>query len=69
MLPISFANVNVNLDDFQDTAILCSDGGVNRVVGVILGKDSTPLDLNNLQSSIFMVNPKDAALSMIGDHF
>jgi peptidyl-prolyl cis-trans isomerase B (cyclophilin B) len=59
---ITFAAVDVNLDNIQDMAILRSDG----VVGVILGKDSTPLDLNNLKSSIFMVNPKDTALSMIG---
>jgi Ca2+-binding RTX toxin-like protein len=62
MPPITFAAVDVNLDTIQDTAILRSDG----VVGVILGKDSTPLDLNNLKSSILMVNPKDTGLSMIG---
>lgn len=62
---ITFAAVDVNLDSIQDTAILRSDG----VVGVILGKDSTQIDLNNLKSSILMVNPKDTALSMIGDHF
>jgi Ca2+-binding RTX toxin-like protein len=57
---ISFAAVDVNIDDIQDTAILRTDG----VVGVILGKDLT--QQTNLQSSIFMVNPKDTALSMIG---
>jgi peptidyl-prolyl cis-trans isomerase B (cyclophilin B) len=59
---ITFAAVDVNLDTIQDTAILRSDG----VVGVILSKDPTQLDLNNLKSSILMVNPKDTALSMIG---
>jgi len=63
MPAISFAAVDVNLDTVQDTAILCSDG----VVGVILGKD--PTQMMNLKSSILMVNPKDTALSMIGDHF
>jgi hypothetical protein len=62
MPAISFAAVDVNLDSIQDTAILCSDG----VVGVMLGIDPTQ---TNLTSSILMVNPKDTALSMIGDHF
>ena len=59
---ITFAAVDVNRDTIQDMAILRSDG----FVGDILGKDSTPLDLNNLKSSILMVNPKDTGLSMIG---
>jgi hypothetical protein len=59
---ITFAAVDVNLDRIQDTAILCSQG----VVGVMLGIDPTQ---TNLTSSILMVNPKDTALSMIGDHF
>jgi hypothetical protein len=62
MPAISFAAVDVNLDRIQDTAILCSQG----VVGVILGMDPTQ---TNLQSSIFMVNPKDTALSTIGEYF
>jgi Ca2+-binding RTX toxin-like protein len=62
MPAISLAAVDVNLDRIQDTAILCS----NSVVGVMLGIDPTQ---TNLQSSILMVNPKDTALSMIGDHF
>jgi hypothetical protein len=63
MPEITCAAVDVNLDSKQDTAILCSGG----VVGVILSKD--PTEIMNLKSSIFMVNPKDTALSMIGDHF
>ena len=59
---ITFAAVDVNLDTIQDTAILRGED----FVGVILGKESTPLDHNNLKSSIFMVNPKDTGLSMIG---
>jgi Ca2+-binding RTX toxin-like protein len=60
---ITFATVDdVNLDTIQDTAILRGE----EFVGVILGKASTPLDHNNLKSSIFMVNPKDTGLSMIG---
>lgn len=62
MPAISLAAVDVNLDMIQDTAILCS----NSVVGVMLGIDPTQ---TNLQSSILMVNPKDTALSSIGDHF
>ena len=61
MPEITFAAVDVNLDSIQDTAILRSDG----VVGVILSKDPTQLDLN-FKSSILMVNPKDTGLSMIG---
>jgi len=61
---ITFASVDVNLDTIQDTAILRGED----FVGVILGKESTPLDFNNnnLKTSIFMVNPKDTGLSMIG---
>jgi hypothetical protein len=59
---ITFAAVDVNRDSIQDTAILYSDG----IVGVILRKDSTPIDL---KSSILMVNAKDTGLSMIGDLF
>jgi Ca2+-binding RTX toxin-like protein len=66
MPEISFVSVDVNLDGTQDTAILCSDRVSKGVVGVMLGIDATQ---PNLQSSISMVDPKDTALSSIGDHF
>ena len=65
MPAISLAAVDVNLDNVQDTAILCSDG----VVGVVLGKDPTQMMDPNFKSSILMVNPKDAGLSSIGNLF
>ena len=63
MPAISLAAVDVNLDTVQDTAILCSNG----VVGVILGM--APTQAMEFKSSILMVNPKDTALSTIGEYF
>jgi Ca2+-binding RTX toxin-like protein len=66
---ISFAPVDVNLDNIPDTAILCSGTAVSsndvssgRVVGVIMSRAPSTMDL----SSILMVAPQDTTLSLIG---
>jgi hypothetical protein len=63
---ISFAALDVNLDNSMDTAIL----GSNGVVGVILGIDPTQTQTQtDLTSSILMVKSQDTALSSIGEFF
>jgi hypothetical protein len=57
---ISFASVDVNLDGYADTALVCSEG----VIGVIMSKEPSQITPT---SSIFMLTPQNSTLTKISD--